>query len=496
MIQWFTVLATFCSVSAHALDLDWHGQFRAETNWLYGYSHGAVGQPNATTDNGYFIPNNGESPGSFQNLFFRLNPDVLVNDNVTIHSEFWLGAPDSSFFGSNASSQFSDRQYTSSQTGNAVISARRFWADIVTDYGLFSVGRAPLHWGMGLVWNQGNGDFDRFPSSGDTVRFMTKFGSFRFIPAFTKYRIGTNLGGSLDPTSGTTVSGSSGMSDYSLQLTYDNIDEQLELGVMFLRRLAGQNQGAATGALNPLGTTTGEVAGMNYNIWDFYFKKSVGYVDFSVEAPLTSGKIGGTQYSSVAFAGEMKARLGDRWMTKIRAGQADGQENVPAGGASSKITLFSFHPDYRPGFLMFNYNPRAFSNSVGGTGLSPYDSPVTNARFLNFEGSYSVTKWEYKTMFTIAQAISTASDEGGSLYYNSWTRQMETVAAGAKKQSSSMGFEVDTGVGYQWDEATRLNFMTGLYFPGAFYKFSNNADGSENSLKTVWGTNFQLSVKF
>ncbi len=193
----FTLVASVVTSStALALDLDWHGQFRAEANTIYGYSHGK--EWGGAGDQGYFVPKNGESPATFQNLFFRLNPDVIVNDNISVRSEWWMGTPDRGMFGSSQSSNFESRQFYATDAGNSIISARLLYLEATSDFGVVTVGRAPLSWGLGLVWNSRmdsknkNAAFERFPTNADVVKITTKVGAFKITPAFVKYRLGSN----------------------------------------------------------------------------------------------------------------------------------------------------------------------------------------------------------------------------------------------------------------------------------------------------------------
>jgi hypothetical protein len=484
------------SSSAQALDFDWHGQFRAETNWLFGYSHGnlAPAVPPAG-GSGYTIPMNGGSSASYQNLFLRLDPRVIVNDNVTLHSDLWFGTPDRGIFGGDQAGITS--YYGTTNTGNASITANTFYADVATDFGTITVGRAPLQWGLGLIWNNDQDGFDRMPSTGDAIRMVTKLGAFRFMPGIVKYRNGTNFGGSSpspavacggqgqNPCAPQTFDGGSGVSDYTLGLMYANDDEQLDLGILFLRRIAGNN----AQVVNPFSLDTIGYSGYAYNVWDFYVKKKAGIFTISAEVPLVSGLVAGRDYTTVAGAAKIDAQLNDHWTVKLNAGSADGQESVAAGAAPGKLSAFFFHPDYRPGLIMFNYNLRNLSNGSA----SPYDNPVTNARFLSLGFDYNTGKWTHGLQGLYAMAAKTADGAAGSSYYNTLDRIYRTKNT-ADGQDKGLGFELDYNLGYQWDEAFRLGLSLGLYFPGKFYEFSNSA--TPNTNKTVFGSGLNLLVKF
>src|SRR5690606_7675673 len=111
-------------------------------------------------------------------LFLRLRPSVIVNDNVTIKSEWWVGDPIFGIFGGSVPGLTSQRQFYSNQSAGSFVSAQRVWAELTTDVGTVQVGRAPLQWGLGLVWNAGDGIGDRYQSTGDLIRLVSRFGAF------------------------------------------------------------------------------------------------------------------------------------------------------------------------------------------------------------------------------------------------------------------------------------------------------------------------------
>jgi hypothetical protein len=455
-----------------ALDLDWQGRFQAETNTLFGYSH------EQATDQGYTIPNNGESPANFQNLFLSLRPRVLVNDNVSIFSDLWFNSPDAGFFGSNTTS---GGTYSINRTGNATVSARALYAEVATDFGTFRVGRMPLQFGLGLIWNSSApGNRSRLPSYGDGMSLTTKLGAFKVTPAFVKYQQARLTG-----TPQAAFQANSGITDYALNLSYQNEDEQMDAGLQFMRRLAGP----ASGIVDPFATAAPGgavgVTGYAYNVWDFYAKKKAGMMTYAVEVPLVTGLVASQSYSTVAGAFNARADLNDFWNLKLNLGAASGQ----GSNSSDKLTAFYFHPDYRPGLILFNYNLRNISKGTG----SFYDNPITNARFVSLSAGYARGKFSHELLGLYALADQVA-DGTSARFFNAWSGHYETSAGGLQPQGKGLGFEVDYSLGYDWDESTRFGADFGLFFPGSFYTFSNTA--VSNTQNTVFGTHLGMTVRF
>jgi len=503
---------------ARALELDWTGQFRTEVNLIHNYTmdssdNSGTFDPARFGGGGYYVPASGQKSANFQNLFLRLNPKLVINDNVYIKSEWWVGDPIYGLFGGGAPYSRDQRQLNSTFNRGASITAQRYWAEILSDFGTVHLGRAPLNYGLGLVWSSGDGLYDRYQSTGDVIRLVSKFGAFSFSPAFVSYSTGNSIGGACVYDQGAAPAGTvnttptasalgpcrpgagaGGINDYAIMLKYDNPEEDFEAGVNFIRRLAGADQDPLSGFLGPNATA----AGMNYNVWDLFGRRKFGRLTVSGEAPISTGSVAGVDYSSFAIAGEVNWKLNDSWEFLARAGQAPGQPNAPVTNPG-KWELFSFHPNYKLGMIMFNYqlanfagintqnDPRFEASQLS----SPYDNPITNARYLNIGGKYRTDKWTFHGDFVFAKARQTAV--AGEYFYNMWQRKMSDTVA-VKNQESSLGWELDTGAALQWDDNFRFGLDFGFYFPGGFHKFSNTE--VDNQVSMVFATVLSAGIAF
>lgn len=487
--------------SAQALDLDWSGQFRSEAVMISNFcpENGNLASHSFT---GYEIPNPGSRKAQFQTLFLRLRPKAIINDNVSIKSEWWLGNPVTGFYGNSypGSTRGDQQFYNSTYSGGSSITAQRVWAEFNTDVGLLQVGRAPLNWGLGLVHHSGDGLTDHYQSTGDLFRLVAKFGNFSLIPATVKYNMGNSVAGAAtgyvagSPPTTAYKGGSMHLSEYHIGLKYENVDEDFEGGVNFIRRLAG--------AESDVKWLNDDDGSLNYTIWDIYMKKRAGKLSLGVEAPIATGRLQGTPYSSFAIATELGYRPNDTWNILMKAGQAPGQQNSTTNANLTTPTKWTFaylHPNYKLGMLMFNYQFRNFggpnnpNSSLSGAGSvrSIYDNPITNARYLMLGTELNADKWVFSTGLVHAVADETAV--AGSAFFNTWTRQMESNAA-TSDQGSNLGTEWDLGAKLNWDEFTSISLDMGLYFPGDYYKFT--ALTTEQDLSTVWGFAATFGVKF
>jgi hypothetical protein len=496
--------------SAIALELDWSGQFRAEYNYINNYSADNTSaadsyDPIRGAAGGYYIPAGGSSDASFQTVFLKLRPKVVVNDNIYIKSELWLGDPVYGIFGNAVPGTTDQLQFYSNQSRGSFVSAQRLWGEFLSDIGTVQVGRAPLNWGLGVVWHNGDGLWDRYHSTGDTIRLVSKFGAFSVSPSFVLYSAGNNIGGALptlstSPTLAGVVNGDGGVREYSLALKYENLDDELEGGLNFIKRLAGAAQDTSVGYRSP----NGAVSSFNYNIWDIYAKKRLGRFTFAAEVPITTGNLGtgtdtGMSYSTFAVAAEIGLKLTDSWEFQLKGGHAPGQPNWTGTANPSDFKAFFFNPAYRLGLIMFNYQLASFAgpntvNNPAATNLlrSPYDNPIVNANYLLFSPSFRTEKWTFGAKFIYAHAHNTAG--AGQQFYNARDRRVGATAA-ASDQAASLGFETDLSAAFQWDEYFQFRLDTGVYLPGAFYKFANRAD-AENLTSPVFAVSAGVGVNF
>lgn len=498
-------LMSLTSVTAHALELNWSGQFWSEYHLVKNYQMnsddaGANFDQTRANAGGYYIPASGHT-ASFETLFLRVRPKVVVNDNVYLKSEWWLGDPVFGLFGSAYPSTFDRRQYYSNQSRGSVISAQRFWGEFVSDFGTAQIGRIPLDWGLGLVWNAGDDIWSRYQSTGDGVRLVSKFGAFTLAPGFVVYSTGNAIGGTcvFDVATGRCIPGigSGGVVDYSLMLKYENMEEDLEGGVNFVKRLSGAGQDPASGILGPQGA----VNGMNYNVWDIYARKKLGKLNLAAELPVTSGATGGVNYSTVAVAAEVNYQFNETWEVNFKGGSAPGQSNNTVQNFGDKYKAFFFNPNYKIGTVLFNYQLANFAGYPGGNTdnnpnapaqgqLSPWDNPIANATYITAGGMLRTDKWRFNTGVLYARAPEVA--QTGQYFYNTWQRR-QVLATG--NQDHNLGFEWDLGAGFQWDENTIFRLDGGILFPGSFFKFSN-VPGVDNGVSPVFAATARVGVNF
>ncbi|MGZ3654833.1 MAG: hypothetical protein ACXVB9_20235 [Bdellovibrionota bacterium] len=479
-------LAAFPALDAEALTLDWSGYFRATHDLVYDYQMNKA-EPGYSNmgGQGEDIPGQGTHNATYTTMFLKLKPRVLVNDNIIVNSEWNVGDPVSGFFGRNIPD--ADRNNFLSTGKDAMsISASRLWLDVHSDFGTVQVGRAPMAWGLGIVFNAGDGPFDRFQSTSDTIRLLSKFGYLSLMPLYSKVAMGSSLSGTRDPLAGSVVAGDDDVTDYGVALRYENPEEDLDAGAMFYKRSASDSQ---TSFYAPAGSTTYTAGanGMNLRLFDFFVKKTWNHFGLAAELPLWSGEIGDINkvgsrntYKATALALEASLKF-ETWRHTLKAGTAPGQAPTTTGNRTSTFSAFQFHRAYKLGMILFNYNlgnfgntnPDAVPNAAGGYNtsrtVSPYDSAITNAKYLMLSSEKHWEQWGMNFGLVWAQANQSA--QAGLDAYNHRTSQWYTSVG---NQSKNMGIEADFGTTYNWDNNISIGVDMGMLFPGDYFRFVNS----------------------
>jgi len=510
------IIMTSSFPDALALELDWSGQFWSELNFVANYSMDSSsagasvdsGRMSNGVPQGYYIPGGGANSSGFQSVFLRLRPKLIVNDNIYVKSEWWLGDPIYGIFGNALPYSSDQRWYYSSQSRGSSITAQRFWAEFVTDLGTVQVGRVPLHYGLGVVWNSGENLWDRYMSTGDAIRWVARFGSFTFIPSFIVQSAGISIGGNAQidqaainsatvfPGTFTPGGGTGGVQDYSILFKYENMEDELEGGINLMRRFGGSGQDATFRTALPGGLGNGV---MNYTVFDLFARKKFSKLTLGAEVPITTGSLGSASYQTFGVATEANWKPNEVWEFQLKTGYASGQPNSTSSSPSN-FQAFYFNPNYHLGMILFNYQlanfyaPQTMNNPYLNPSYlgSPYNNPIVNAAYVSLSTQIKPwDKWTIRPGFVYARAPQSAS--GSGFYHNTIQNRMALNTAGIT-QGNDLGYEFDLGLSFQWDEYFQFVWDNGVLVPGSYYAFSNTS--TNNAGSPVFATSFRVGINF
>ncbi|MFZ4712867.1 MAG: hypothetical protein ACOYL6_04100 [Bacteriovoracaceae bacterium] len=481
-LNFITLTLVLLSVTnTWALPIDWHGTFGVDSTRITDYRRGA--EPNTSPPVGSeVIPSAGgnRNNASFQSYVFRLNPNIVVNDSASIFGEITTGYGRGGFMGDgsvnrqNTSPNTPNRSFgnslyyynTSSSDSNLVLN--KFYMELYSDAATFVIGRQPINFGLGALFNEGSGTWDRHTSVNDGFSAKLKFSNFKFVPHWAK--INSASGNRTDAAN---------VSDYGIQAMYDNPDKDMVVGIYYGKRKSQTNSNYYKSGALLQGDT-------NLKLIDVFFKKGFGKLSTGLEIPLASGNMGHVynandkvSYSAKAVVLETKYEFSEKWTGGLMAGQISGSD-----GDQSKFGAMYLNPNYQVANLLYRYNLYAIADAT----QSVWDSYMTNTRYAKLFGKYQNESWVWNAGLLYAQAEQVAK------VGTSFDHERNASFTATENQKKDLGYELDAGFDFLWNPNVTLSGNGGYLFTGDYYKYTNS--GTQSKVKNMYVTSLSVAVTF
>lgn len=154
---------------AHAGELTWEGFYRGR-GLLYDSLSLSTANPNA------------EGTSTVFDHRLDLRPSWLISEHAAVHAQLdvlawttWGGNP------ATYTDPLTDEPIATAQADgvspvDGEIQATRAWAEAYTPIGRFAMGRMPMQWGAGILWNAGLDPLSEYGDTADRVQFTTRAG--------------------------------------------------------------------------------------------------------------------------------------------------------------------------------------------------------------------------------------------------------------------------------------------------------------------------------
>lgn len=478
------VFSTLSINSALALPIDWTGIFGADTHMISNICRtGDNVVKDSSTRTGTQGLNSNDCGAAFQTYTLRLNPNIIINDGVTLKGELSSGYLRGGFAGDNSTNSADGSSNNSyffvTPAQNSALNVNQMYMELYADTALIKIGRMSRHFGMGLAFDDGRDPWDRFVTMYDGIEAEMKIGNFGVTPYYAK------ISSFNDSKNKVSADGRADVRELGLIAKYDNKNSDFVASVLYAKRSSETdnnfyNGEAQNGANIPRGKTA-------VTVIEPYLSKKWNKFKFQAEASLQSGDYGDvyggeeSKLSGQAYVVDLKYDLNPNWDIGIIAGQVSGDK-----GDSGKFEATYLHPNYHIADLMFRYNYNAFDQG----GKSIFDSSITNARFFKFHGNYKTDKWTWKGAFVFATAMETA--EAGK---NAYHHEENYRFASTQKQSDDYGYEIDFGFDYRWNPNVTISGYYGYWFVGDYYAFTNDPAG-ELDISNVHGGGLRATLEF
>jgi hypothetical protein len=426
------IVSALCLVSvAHSATLNFGGNFRSEAGSYNNLALTGGGTKNFIASRALLVPN------------------LVVDDHFSIKSQWsLLSSPN---FTPSASQALGVGQgsYVFGDPNSVALFLSRAWLEWTSDIGVFRLGRMPVSWGYGVLYDAGEGVWDDFQTTMDRIEYRLHLGYVVGALAYSKNRK-------------LSVVGENDQEFYTAYLRYDNPEVEVEAGLMFEKqqRSALQSGDLANTNANPYhqpGSNAFPIAQrlpspLSANVIDIYLKKTSGYFSYGGEISWISG-------NSVDFSGSLGSPAGlNAFGMLFNVGVNYRKvksffEVMYIGGDSelndNNLTGFTLaHRNRRPGLILGRelLGPYYGNNVALGTPFA-YGSDGTFSGVLYFRPGVKV---EWSPTLTSAVEVIFARK-----------------AADLATADMNLGLEIDVGTEYALYKNFKLGVDVGFLSPGA-----------------------------
>lgn len=481
--------------SAFALPIDWTGVFGVDTHMLNNTCRTsdkitAAEKPlpgDGGPRTGTQALRNGDCDATFQTYTLRLNPNIIVNDGVTLKGELSTGYFRGGFAGGDASNvgdgtSGNNAYFFTTPAQRSALNVNQMYMEMYADTALIKVGRMSRHFGMGIVYDSGSDAWDRFLTMYDGIDAEMKIGNFSVAPYYAKIN---SYGTDNTNNNGKQASGVYDVRELGLVAKYDNKNRDFVASILYAKRSSERrnallNVSTDASDSQPRGNTS-------VTIIEPYVAKKWNKLKVAIEGSLQSGDFGNVYGDGVkskiagnAVIADAKYDLNPKWDIGFLGGQVSGDK-----GSSNKFEALYLHPNFQIADLMFRYNYAAINEG----GRSLFDSSITNTRFFKLYGNYKTDKWTWKSALIMAKALETAK-AGKASYHHEENYRFNS----GFKQDNDLGLELDFGFDYRWNPNVIISGYYGYWKVGDYYAFTNTA--KELSLSNVHGGGLRATLEF
>jgi hypothetical protein len=400
-----------------------------------------------------------------------LQPDLVIDDHFSVRSQWsLLQSPTLTPAATNLFSATSNNALATGQGGyilgdpnTQALVLSRVWLEWVSDFGLLRVGRMPVSWGYGLVYDSGEGMWDNFQTTFDRIEYRLNLGHLVGAVSVSK------------PFKGSVISEDSDSSNFTAYLQYDNPESEIQAGIMYERQIrSGSQQAPLTGNTpqnpyyvpNPPNATNYQKPPLsqnapspsNNNLVDLYLKKTSGYFTFGGEVSWLTGSaydLGNTGNDNPLNAFGFIANVTYEYHS-IKAFleflYASGDNTVNQGHLNGFTEL---NRNRSPGLILGRELLGVYyGNNVGMGSLVYYGSNNS------FSGVYYL-----RPGFRVE-------------WSPSWASGIEALiankAAVAADETANLGLEVDLGTEYSPYKNFDVGVTLGYLFPGTGLRVTTN----------------------
>ncbi len=440
-------------------DVQWSGVYRFEGVLL---------------DNPSLIKDGGDSKDYFVHHMV-LKPKVAVADGFELNARFdaFNGATDQNVHPNNqlgsafGSSSSNNDQYYTSSAGNAgadIVEITQAYLTYSYNFGAFIVGRAPIHFGLGMSYDAGDDMFDHWYDTRDLVGFKIHFGNVYVFPMYAKIN------------EGPVGQKSSDAEDLRVQAEYDNKDTDIKLGFLFSEKKAKKDNHDFSDQFNEFPSTLTRGDDLKIRSLNFYLKKQLENFYYGFEFSYVSGDTGlvtdtGENVELEAFgaAAELEYKMPKNSLTfGLKAGYASGDDKT----TEDKVESFIFNRNYDVGMLLFNH-PLGQQDLLGVQSFLRRGYHVNNPATPNSSRLEDFDVEAISNLIYIAPSLKYDFNDKWNIKTTFITGFLVEDAQNFTDMDKTVGYELDIEFSYQPIQRVHLMLGGAALLPGSAFKEGN-----------------------
>ncbi len=419
-------------INVFAAAFSYSGDWRSEVSMYHNLSlsktnPGTVSSDYANGTNGApLMPNAVSSTKTYWLQRFKIKPELIVYDNVRVKTEWILlagSALTSTSMGGNTNNMVAGG-IMGGDNVHANLSVRRAWLEWSSDWGVFTMGRQPFNFGLGMTFNSGDALWDYYGDSIDRIAYKLMMGDVYF-------QLGYDI-----RTEGAVNYAADDHSSFMSQIGYIEPESNMEIAFMWYLKFGP--------------------GGERVNTYDAFQKKTFASSNVTIgwEASYQKGNqpvLGGIDtIQAFGLLGEFNWAPGS-YELGFRTGLATGNNE----NSGSKDYAFHFNRTYKIAMLLFNEDLGIAGDSVHGSQGIGSDFNDQGAVFFA-----PYIKWNMFENFTWGNTIAYAVTQKSY--------------AGANKH---LGLEWDTDFTYLWKDNLETGAKFGIFFPAGYFASRATAVG-------------------
>lgn len=348
----------------------------------------------------------------------------------------------------------------SDQQSAGLLAVNELYANWIHEFGVLTVGRAPMHFGLGMQFNGGFGVFDHWLENRDLVAYKIVMGNFSVMPVLAK-----TYEGFLDEEDD--------VNDFILQLNYGNPETELEVGLIYQARRSTSNANSNDTPAAPIGPT-GTTLSDNYEVdsYNVFVSQWVEAVKVAFEVGFMSGNTGlainGAEIKHDAFGGAVEISWmpeSSNWGTTFDLGYASGDDPT----TQNTYEGYVFDQNYDVAFLLFNH-------------------PMGAADFFRTAYMRNISNGAPSASFSAGNSFDTAAISNtiyasGAFHYKWYEKyHLESRLTYARLNQDPLNANVDSNAGFELDLSLKYEPFkgfqwinrAGIFVPGAAFEGGTN----------------------